>query len=574
MTFFVYAIVTGIIFFNFNKIIGSKADSTGQVIVEALLYPKGVPNVSEVFHIDPLLSATENESVVEVRKGISFLIFSSLFKENLDGSMTNDIVESYQFTQAKNLTFKIKDNIFWHDGQKLTTDDILFTLNQIRALGQNGLYFGAVNGGDIDYKAVSSTEMAIDLTGTNGPGYNAAYLQELTFPILPKHLLQDYSQNQISSLSTSEYAKRPVGSGKLIYDEVNGSELVLVKNNRYYDKSVSFDQYRMRFYKDEEEIVKNYFLKNIDLYASRGIIEDKNLAERIARNSTAFTTILKDINYVLYFNLSENKQDKSPLLKSLSLRNGLQKIVNRENILKRLNNSTRQVFGPIDQSSWAFNPEVQEEQKLNIEEFKKRAEAQGYILSEDYYKKENVTLGFTLSYLGGDIRDDIVNQIRDDMKLAGVEVKLDQINKTETSSTDETGTLNIRSTVSNRKISDIINNRDFEALLSSVNQNQDPDRYSQWHSPKNDGSPSLNISTFDSNVADLMLAQGRTEPDQAVRKERYLRFQRTFIQDVPAIYLVNHYNINYHSKRLSLQPVEIINGSEYRYQNLSEWKVQ
>lgn len=566
LTAILYLIITAVILLNFAKVVGSRQVENQDTIIEALLYPKGVPNVSEVFYVDPLLTATENESIVEIRKGISYLIFSSLFKESPSGEMIPDIIESYDFKDAKTLNLKIKQGIEWHDGEKLTAEDVVFTLNLIRSVGDTSLYYGAVNGGEIDYKTVDDYGVSIELKSQKGPVNNSAYLQELTFPILPKHILQSYSQKQIANLSNSEsdYRKNPVGSGKLKYNRIQGNELSLTRNDSYYDSTIQFTKYILKFFKDEEEIVTNYFLKNIDLYASRGIIDNPDLEKRLATNSQSFTTVLKDINYALYFNLSQKTEPKSQILKSISLRNGVMKLLRRSELLHALGDKGRIVYGPIDQSSWAFSPEVEQEQQYNLDEFKKRAETLGFVKNGDYYQKDGVNLGFTLSYLGGDIRDVLVSQIQNELKLGGVEVKLDQINKiSESETTNRT-----------KKINDLLTTKDFEALLTSVTQYQDPDRYSQWHSSQIDNPRGLNISSFDSNVGDLMLTQGRLESDQAKRKEKYIRFQRTFVQDVPAIYLINGYNVNYYSKRISGLDIDIINNSEYRYQNINNWVIR
>lgn len=574
LALFIYVIIAATVFANLSKISAFGTKKTSKGIVEGLFVPQSNINTGEIFNVDPLLTSSQSESVQEIRKNISFLIFSSLFRENIAGTLDKDIVADYIFKDAKSLSVKLVDNVYWQDGVKLTANDVVYTLNLIKAIGQNGIYYGAINGDEIEYNVVNDLELTISLTGRDGARPNVAYLQELTFPILPKHMLEIYSQAQINSLPKTEFGQNPVGSGKLIYKSNIGSELELIRNNNYYQKPVSFDSYKFRFYKSYEDLSRDFALKNVDFFTRKDAVSEDDINYKlISAGAKSFKTVLKDRRFVMYFNLGYKDQANSPFIKSISLRSGLLKVINRANILASVNNYGREVYGPIDQTSWAFLPDVQSEQVLNIADFTKKIETQGYVKNGDFYEKNGIKLGFTLTLLNGETRNNIATQIQKDLKSAGVNVNLKVIGseKSEQDSVLKRQLSDGRSEIT--QINDVVNNRDFEVLLTAVNHFQDPDVFSEWHSSKI-AAPGLNLADFSSKVGDITLVEGRIEQDQEKRKSNYIRFQHIFMQEVPAVYLMNPANMSYYSPRISNIVADIINDTQYKYQNISDWVVK
>lgn len=88
-------------------------------------YIEGI--VGQPQHINPVLSLSNNTD-----DDLSQLIYSSLMKYDSTGNLTNDVTDSYDLSDDKTLyTFRLKNNVLWHDGEKLTAEDIAFTLSLI-----------------------------------------------------------------------------------------------------------------------------------------------------------------------------------------------------------------------------------------------------------------------------------------------------------------------------------------------------------------------------------------------------------------------------------------------------------
>ncbi|PIS12501.1 hypothetical protein COT70_00605 [candidate division WWE3 bacterium CG09_land_8_20_14_0_10_47_33] len=67
----------------------------------------------------------------EVDEMLENLLFRSLFKYDLAGNLTNDLVEGYEVKEGgKVYEITLKNGIFWHDGYPVVAEDVRFTLNQ------------------------------------------------------------------------------------------------------------------------------------------------------------------------------------------------------------------------------------------------------------------------------------------------------------------------------------------------------------------------------------------------------------------------------------------------------------
>lgn len=73
--------------------------------------------------INPVLA------ISNVDKDLCSLIYSGLLKATAEGTLTPDLAESYEISEDGFVyLFKLKDNIFFHDGYPVTTEDIEFTI--------------------------------------------------------------------------------------------------------------------------------------------------------------------------------------------------------------------------------------------------------------------------------------------------------------------------------------------------------------------------------------------------------------------------------------------------------------
>ena len=155
------------------------------------------------------------------------LIQSKLMKIK-SASIENDLATEYSVSEdSLTWTFKIRDDVKFHDGSKLTASDVAFTFNNTKALA-----------GSLDLSNLKEA-VAIDDTTVefrmNEPFSSFLYVSA-ALGIVPEKTYVD----------SETYAKHPIGSGPLKfvqYDE--GQQLKWERNDDYYGEKMKFKRFVM-----------------------------------------------------------------------------------------------------------------------------------------------------------------------------------------------------------------------------------------------------------------------------------------------------------------------------------------
>lgn len=165
---------------------------------------------------------------------------------------------------------------------------------------------------------------------------------------------------------------------------------------------------------------------------------------------------------------------------------------------------------PYPPKLWAYNPDSKD-YLSNHEEAKKAMGRAKASVSEEQLKGELI---LTTTPNLEDVGNQVINAWRD----LGINAKL-------------------------RIESGIAQN--FQSLLITQSIPADPDQYTLWHTTQE----KTNLTKYDSKRADKDLEDGRKAVDEQERKEKYFDFQKTLLEDAPAVFLYfPKYNIAYLKK--------------------------
>jgi len=160
---------------------------------------------------------------------------------------------------------------------------------------------------------------------------------------------------------------------------------------------------------------------------------------------------------------------------------------------------------PINPYSWTYNPNVKS-YDFNLENAKKLLEkAKG----NNQKKPEFIEISTLPSLIK------VAEEIKNDWEKLGINCKIKIINSLDGS---------------------------FEVILAIQEIPSDPDQYVFWHSTQQE----LNISGYKSPKIDKLLEDGRKIFDEEKRKEIYRDFQKSLVEETPAIFLFHPivYNIS------------------------------
>jgi peptide/nickel transport system substrate-binding protein len=184
----------------------------------------------------------------------------------------------------------------------------------------------------------------------------------------------------------------------------------------------------------------------------------------------------------IFYNTSDS------LLSSKDLRQALSHAINRQTF------DGPEAYGPIATTSWVYNQNVKR-YDYNVGRAKE-------LFAKIEMAKPEIVLTVTESLL------EVAQKIKGDWEALGIKVQI----KEEGSVPDN-----------------------FQALLAISKIPADPDQYSLWHSSQT----KTNITKYKNLKVDKLLEDARTLNTEPERKELYLEFQKSLVEDSPATFLYN-----------------------------------
>lgn len=281
-------------------------------MIPAQTYSEGVVGQPQTFL--PHQASTFNE------KTISSLIYRGLFKHNIFGVAEPDLADTWSISEDGLVyTIKLKDNQRWTNGNKITSDDLIYTAYQTPDL------------------AGVATDKVDELTVRFIlPNKYAPFLSLLTVPIMPDNAVED--SNPLMPVSSGNFrVVRIDRSGNLIKE-------VMLSNN---DSDAEIKRLVFRYYSNEDELETAAKLGEIDGFLCNEPHEMENF--------TDYQFPLQGIYYGLFFNLREEKLQDAALREKLTKTLPVEELISGKGI---------RVQGPISRSnftdrdlSWEFYDE-------------------------------------------------------------------------------------------------------------------------------------------------------------------------------------------------------------------------
>jgi peptide/nickel transport system substrate-binding protein len=225
----------------------------------------------------------------QIEKTISKLLFRGLFKYNIYGELEKDLVEEYTISDdGLEYVFTLKDNQFWSNGEKITSDDLLYSSFNSPSL--QGISIDRVDDRTVKFRLQNKY---------------APFLSLMAQGIVPNNSLdRNDDLNPISS-----------GSFKVINVRRSGP---IVKEITLYSQDFRIEKLTYRFYSSDEELFVAARLGEIDLFLS-------NSVEKLDNFSIYKIPIFSN-SYGLFFNLEKSKAS------DLELRQKISKAINYKDV--------------------------------------------------------------------------------------------------------------------------------------------------------------------------------------------------------------------------------------------------
>ncbi len=442
-------------------------------------------------------------------------IFASLIKYGKDLEIECELAEKYSVDlEKKEIYFKLKKGIKWHDGMPVTMKDVKFTFDKYmdetvktpyRSNFDNIKYVKVLN--DIEIKAGYSKLLVNSLQGW-------------MMGIMPEHI---YGKGDFN---THPNNRKPVGCGPYCFYEWNPAVFIKLKAfDNYYDGKPYIESIMTRVIPDTSVQFMELKAGNADLmYLTPELYLKKTYGSYFDNNFNKYK-----INSFSYTYMAFNLAD--PLFADKRVRKALTYAINRKEIINGvMQNMAQEITGPFLPGSWAYNENV----KALDYDIKKAenllAEAGWKRDKSGILKKDGKKFEFELiTNNGNKQREETAVIIQQQLSKLGIKV-------------------NVRTYAWNILINEKVNKKNFSSLILGWSLTPDPDCYDLWHSGKTKEGE-FNFIGYNNSEADSLMLRGRETFDREKRIPIYKRLHEIIADDAPYVFLFAPYSLPIIHKR-------------------------
>ena len=226
----------------------------------------------EITDFDPFSSGGTANS-----RTVTFNIFEGLVKVSTDGTVKPAVAEEAVMNEdATVYTFTLRDGIKFHNGNEVTMDDVLYSVQKAIDAGTNGYNEIA------SFEAVDDRTLTVTLNRTD-----AGFLDYFTQAIIPA-----------GSDDNGEMLLAPIGTGPYMFGEYEVAQQVTLKKfDEYWGEGGSIDEIVVRFLSDQNAQLTNFQSGAIDGFGGYG-----EMGEQINEENATITQTLSNMSQVLALN--------------------------------------------------------------------------------------------------------------------------------------------------------------------------------------------------------------------------------------------------------------------------------
>lgn len=458
--------------------------------------------IGQINTLNPLFSTSDAEA------SAARLIFSSLYNYDSTGTLHQDLVDNMSIDASQKVyTATLRSDAKWQDGQPVTAQDIVFTINLMKNPATR--YPSRMNWVDISAKALNNVTVQFTL-----PAVYAAFPQALTFSVLPEHLLKDIAP---AAVRESVFSQDPIGSGPFVFNRLQQTDasgnykvIHLTSNSHYYRGAPKLSRFELRSYPSEPILIKAINTSAVSGATDISVTGIKDINQKLV---TVTPTILDSGVYLLL-------NTQNPILNDTAVRQALQLATDTTSLRKSLSGGVLPLDGPL-LNGQLTGANIPGPPVLDVVKASQMLDSAGWKMDKGYRSKDGKPLELTITTPKKSEYEEVLPIIQAQWRKVGVKVDANII---DASSATSTFTQNV------------LQGRNFDVLLNELTIGADPDVYAYWHSSQI-GASGYNFSSYSNKIADASLASARSRLEPDLRNAKYTLFVQQWLTDVPAIAL-------------------------------------
>lgn len=485
---------------------------------------------------------------------VSELLFAGLLAYDQKNHLTGDLAESWSVDAAgTTYTVKLRPDLTWHDGVKLTAKDAVFTYKVIQNPDARSPLFNSWSG--IDVSAPDDRTVVFRL-----PNPLASFPYSLTTGIVPQHLLGKVSMANMRSVSFN--STQPVGAGPFQWQaiELTGGSadtreerIALKAFDGYHAGKSKLNGFVVRTFRDAEHLVSSFKAQELN-----GIAGLNQVPDSLEGDSSVRIYNLPLTAAVMAFFRTQDS-----VLSDVLVRQALVAATDTNAILSNLSYPAKPVRQALLSGQVAYDKQYDQGGYDAVRAVQLLNDA-GWVPGGDGVRhKDGRPLRLTLFFL--ESRTEyarVAAQLAGYWRAVGADVKLMPQKEA-----DMTRVL----------AQDPSPSYAYDVLLHGISIGVDPDVYVYWHGSQTDlRSPvRLNYSQYTpAATVDAALEAGRTRLDPSLRTVKYQPFLQAWKNDAPALGLYQPRFLYITRGAVDGLTETAINSDSGRLSNVANWQIR
>lgn len=464
--------------------------------------------ISKYDTINPILS--NNRDIQYINK----LIFNPLIDITYDFKIQNNLAQEFSKINDTTYIVKLKDNVYWHDSQKFTADDVIFTINNLKNINVNSIYKENVK----DIKQVQKIDdYTIKIILNNKVNF---FEYMMCIPILASH---SYDENFNSKTPI------PIGTGKFKITKIEDENIVIEKSNVENESKIMKINLVLR--ESAKDLYVALSKKEINIMITDNINYEEYIGS-LGYNINQYCN--REFDYLILNN-------ENTVLKNKEVRKTINYAIDKNEINYNIyNNKYRIANFPLDYGSYLY--ETGDESQYDINKAKSILIENGWTLKNNIWSKNGKTLRLRLLVnKENEKRIQIANNIKEQLKEFGILIDIVSVN--------------------NNTFNNYIKYKNYDIILTGNIISNNPNLETYF---SND-----NLSNFKNEEVNNIINEIKNIDNQEeLLKEKYTRLKEIYIEEMPfvSLYFNNLYILSDKNLKGDLQ------GNWYNvYYNIDNW---
>ena len=474
-------------------------ETTNEINTQSTMLTNIRIGISNFDNINPLIS--KNRDVIN----LSSVLYEPLCTLTSDYHLKLALAKEYSKIDDTTYIVKLRDDIKWDNGNKITGQDVKFTIEKLKE--GKSIYSGNVQNID-SVEIIDGQTIRLNLSEAE-----PFFEYNLIFPIISSSQFEkeeDFYNSRIA----------PVSSGMYKVKNATTTTMDLELNTNWYglaEETPRIKDIQIHFYSTMGDVYSSFKLGNIDMVCTSNM-DIKNYIGTIGYTEKDYKG--RELDF-----LSINSTNS--ILSDKSIRKALNYAINKKKIVSSVYGSNYTISNfPLDYGSYLYT-KSSDKDSYSQEKAKKALEDGGWTYRYGRWQK-------TENYSTKTLRLNIVVDSSNKQRVKVAELIEKQL--------EDIGIRISIYKVSNKNYKDYLNERNYDLILTGINNGYSPDLTYFL----GDG----NIGNYENEEIKSIMSELQNTTDEETIKQKYQKIIEIYEEDTPYICLYRNRGKTVYSMKL------------------------